>query len=86
MYIALILVVTIMMTFATQHRRLAAQILGLRPMNEAIGPAVEELKKAPRVIRDEMSCWRSVDRFHPSGVSGASCPKIWSRSEGGCHP
>jgi hypothetical protein len=76
MYMALMLVVTIMMTFAIQHRRLADQILGLRPMNDATGPAVEELKNAPRVIRDEMSCWRSVERFHPSGVSGASCPKI----------
>lgn len=56
MYIALMLVVTIMMTFEIQHRRLAAQMLGLRPMNEATGPAVEELRKAPRVMREEMSC------------------------------
>lgn len=55
-YIALIFVVVIMMTLDTQQRRLAAHILGLRPMNEAMGPAVDELKKAPRVIREEMSC------------------------------
>lgn len=56
MYIALMLVVTIMMTFEMQHKRLAAQILGLRPMNEAMGPAVDELKNAPSVISDDMSC------------------------------
>lgn len=56
MYIALMLVVTIMITFEIQHKRLAAQILGLRPMNEAMGPAVDELKNAPSVISDDMSC------------------------------
>lgn len=56
MYIALMLVVTIMMTFEIQHKRLADQMLGLRPIKDAIGPAVDELKNAPRVMRDEISC------------------------------
>lgn len=56
MYIALMLVVTIMITFEIQHKRLAAQILGLRPMKEAMGPAVDELRNAPSVISDDMSC------------------------------
>jgi hypothetical protein len=68
-------VLAIIITLATQQRTLADQILAFRPMKDATGPALEELRKAPRVISDEMSCWRSVDMFQPSGV-GALYPNI----------
>jgi hypothetical protein len=50
------LVVAIMITFAAQQRRDAVQRQGRRPRRVAAKPAVEELRKAPRVMREEMSC------------------------------
>ena len=66
------LVEAIMMTLATMHNRLAAQIDVLRDMKPAMGPAMEELTKAPSVMSEEISCWRSVERFHPPGTLGSS--------------
>ena len=43
-----------------------------RPNLIAAKPAVPELTKAPSVMRDVISCWRTGDRFHPIMVSGAS--------------
>lgn len=43
----------------------------------ARNPAPPEETKAPSVIREEISCWRSVVRFHPMGVLGARNPKTW---------
>ncbi len=61
-------VVAIMITLETQQSALANQIDILRPIICATGPAVEELAKAPSVMSDDMSCWRSVAMFHPRGV------------------
>lgn len=73
-YIAPIFVLVIMIILATQQMTLADQMLAFRPMNDAIGPAPQELIKAPSVINDEMSCCRTVDIFQPRGV-GALYPK-----------
>lgn len=67
----------IMMVFEATQSRAAVQMLALRPITEAMGPAKQELTKAPRVIKDEMSCCRSVEMFQPVNVSGARYPKIW---------
>lgn len=68
--------VAIIMTLATQQPRQASQRHCLRLRYVATMPAVPELMKAPRVMSDEMSCWRSVSRFQPRAVWGASWPKI----------
>jgi hypothetical protein len=47
----------------------------LRPKTRAVKPAVDDEIKAPRVIRDEISCCLSAERLYPSGVSGAGSPK-----------
>jgi hypothetical protein len=65
------LVVVIMITLATMHSRLATQMVTFRDMMVARGPAMDELRKAPRVMSDEISCWRSVEMFHPPGTSGS---------------
>lgn len=65
-------VVAIMTTFDMMHKRLAIQIVILRPTTEAMGPAAEELRKAPSVIREEINCCRSVEMFHPPGRLGSS--------------
>jgi len=61
-------VVAIMITFDTMHKMLATQTVIFRDMIVAMGPAMEELRKAPRVMSDEMSCCRSVEIFHPPGT------------------
>ena len=66
------LVVAIMMMLDTMQSKLALQMLVFRPMKDAMGPAPDELMKAPSVIREEINCWRSVEMFHPLGSSGAS--------------
>lgn len=66
-------VLVIIITLATQQIPLADKIHAFRPINDAMGPAAEELIKAPSIISDEMSCCRSVDMFQPRGVS-ALCP------------
>lgn len=68
------LVVVIMITFATQQSNEAIQRHCLRPSFVAKMPAVEELRKAPRVIKDEMSCCRSAERFQPPGTLGFGSP------------
>jgi hypothetical protein len=70
------LVVVIITTFATQHSADAIQRHCLRPSFVAKIPAQEELRKAPRVMSEEMSCWRSEERFHPPGTVGSSLPNI----------
>jgi hypothetical protein len=50
----------------------------LRPKYFAVNPAVDEEMKAPKIIREEMSCCRSGLMFQPSGVDGALCPKIYN--------
>jgi len=53
------LVVVIMTTFDTQQSKEASHRHCLRPSLVAKIPAAEELKNAPSVIRDEISCCRS---------------------------
>jgi hypothetical protein len=53
------LVVVIITTFDTQQSADASQRHCLRPNFVAKIPAEEELRNAPRVMRDEMSCCRS---------------------------
>lgn len=72
------LVLAIMMMLATAHITEATQILPLRPITLATGPAKEELTKAPSVMREEMSCCRSVEMFHPVKVDGSWYPKTWT--------
>lgn len=72
------LVLAIMMILATAHRTEAIQILSRRPMTLAMGPAKEELAKAPRVMREEMSCWRSVEMFQPVAVMESWYPKTYT--------
>lgn len=76
-YIAPMFVLAIMMMLATEHMTAAIHILPRRPMNLAMGPAKEELAKAPNVMREEMSCCRSVEMFHPVKVAGSWYPKIY---------
>ncbi|KAK5633791.1 hypothetical protein RRF57_009505 [Xylaria bambusicola] len=49
----------------------------LRPKYFAVNPAVDDEMKAPRTIREEMSCCRSALMFHPRGVDGALSPKTY---------
>lgn len=79
MYKALMLVLAIMMILATAHSTDATQILPLRPMTLATGPTKEELTKAPNVIREEISCCRSVEMFHPVVVAVSWYPKTYIR-------
>jgi hypothetical protein len=44
----------------------------LRESTAAMGPAMDELRKAPSVMSDEISCWRSVEMFQPPGRLGSS--------------
>lgn len=62
------LVVAIMITLAVQQRTMAAQMEARRLRYVAMGPAAQELRKAPRVINDEISCWHSVEMFHVDGT------------------
>lgn len=66
--------VAIIMMLAMQQPKQAIQRHCLRLTYVATIPAVPELMKAPRVMREEMSCCRTVSRFHPRGVPGASWP------------
>ena len=68
------LVVVIITTFETTHRRHAIHRHTLRPSFAAGTPAEPELMKAPRVMREEMSCWRVVEMFQPIGAVGSSWP------------
>ncbi len=77
--------VVIIITFATQQNRQAIQRHCLRLTYFATKPAVPELMKAPSVMSDEISCCRSVSRFHPRAVWGASWPKIWGKETKGQH-
>jgi hypothetical protein len=63
--------VAIIITLAMQQNRQASQRHCRRLIYVAVKPAVPELMKAPSVMSDEMSCWRVVSMFHPSGVWGA---------------
>lgn len=54
-----------MIILDTTQRRQAAQRHGLLPNLLATNPAVPELRKAPRVMSDEMSCWTTGVRFQP---------------------
>lgn len=71
-YKAAMLVVVIMITFDTIHTTLAVHRVVLRDMTPAMGPAMEELRKAPSVMSEEMSCCRSVEMFHPPGTLTSS--------------
>jgi hypothetical protein len=51
-----ILVVAIMITLETQQRAEAIHKHCLRPSQVANIPAVDELRKAPKVISDDISC------------------------------
>jgi len=53
-------VVVIITTLLTQHRALAIHKQCRRPSFVAKTPANDELRNAPKVIREEMSCCRSV--------------------------
>jgi hypothetical protein len=64
-------VVAIMTMLDTTHKMLASQTVILRPMTVAMGPAREEERNAPSVMSEEMSCWRSVEMFHPPGREGS---------------
>jgi hypothetical protein len=70
-YSAPMLSVVIMMILAMKHTMQARARQCRRPKRVAGRPAVAELMKAPRVMSEEMSCWRSVVRFQPVGVLGA---------------
>jgi hypothetical protein len=61
--------VAIMMMFATQQVTQAINRQCLRPSLFAMIPAVAALTKAPKVIKDDISCCRSVVMFHPVGMT-----------------
>jgi hypothetical protein len=67
--------VVIIMMFATKQVTHARARHARRPKRVEGIPAVAELMNAPSVIRDEMSCWRSVVMFHPVGLFGERYPK-----------
>jgi hypothetical protein len=81
-----ILVVVIMTIFATQQSTLAIQRHCLLPSLVAKTPANEELRKAPSVINEEMSCWRSVEMLYPVGTVGSAWPKISRKPRMACRP
>lgn len=62
------LVVAIMMTVDAQQSTDASHRHVFRPSLAAVKPAVAELMKAPRVISDDINCWRVVEMFQP--ISG----------------
>lgn len=68
------LVVAIMMAFEAQISTEAIHKHGMRPMYSAKKPADDEERNAPRVIRDEISCWRSVEMLYPIGEVGSGWP------------
>ena len=55
----------------TTQQTQAIQRQDFRPSFMATNPAVAELMNAPRVIRDEINCWRTVVMFQPIAVPGA---------------
>lgn len=63
--------VVIMTMLAIVHRRHASQRQARRPSFQARGPAKREAITAPRVIREEMSCWRPGEMFQPRGMAGS---------------
>lgn len=67
-----------MITSDTQHKIQPNHKHCFLPNLIARNPAPPEETKAPRVMSEEISCWRSVVRFHPIGVFGARNPKICS--------
>lgn len=69
------LVVVIITTLLTQHSALAIHKHWRLPMYVANTPALEELRKAPRVMSEEMSCWRVGEMLYPVGEAGSACPK-----------
>jgi hypothetical protein len=71
------LVVVIMTTFEMQHSADASQRHCLRPSFVAKIPADEELRKAPSVMSDEMSCCRSGEMLYPVGETGSLWPKTF---------
>jgi hypothetical protein len=64
------LVVVIMITFEAQHKMQAIQRHCLRPSHVAKIPALEELMNAPSVMREDISCCRPGEMFHPMGLAG----------------
>jgi hypothetical protein len=69
--------VAIMMALETPQRMQAIHRHGLRPSLTAMGPATREPRNAPRVMREEMSCWTPVLMFQPMGVDGSGWPKTY---------
>jgi hypothetical protein len=61
-----------MITLDTMHKTLAVHTVVLRDIMPAMGPAMEELRNAPRVMSEEISCCLSVEMFHPPGTFGSS--------------
>jgi hypothetical protein len=64
--------VAIMRMLETMHAAHATHRDDLRPSQVAVTPAVPELRNAPRVISEEMSCWRVGVIFQPIAVFGFS--------------
>jgi hypothetical protein len=85
-YSAPIDVVAIMTMFDTTQAAQAMSMHILRPSFFDGMPAVPEDKNAPNVMRLEMSCCLSVDKFHPRGVSGASWPNTFRNPGIACRP
>lgn len=76
-YSAPILSVVIMMMLAAKHVTQAMARHMRRPKRAEGTPADAELMKAPSVIKEEMSCWRSVVMFHPVTVLFVGYPKTY---------
>lgn len=71
----------IIITLDTTHSSAATQMDIFRPMNLAMGPPMAELTNAPRIMSDEINCWRVCEMLYPIGEFGSACPKICSPSE-----
>ena len=67
-------VVVIMMMLETTQTMLASHRHDLLPSFFAATPAAPELRNAPSVMSEEISCCLTVDMFHPIAVSGARYP------------
>ena len=65
------------MTVARMDSKQPIHIDVLRPMMMAVIPALAAVMNAPKVMSDEMSCWRSDVMFHPMGVFGSGYPKTY---------
>lgn len=71
------LVVVCMTAVDTKIIKQAIQSDTLRPIHVAVKPAVPDAMNAPKVIKEEISCWRPEEIFHPIGVAGSFSPNIW---------